>query len=348
MSLRVAHVNVASGYRGGERQTELLIRALAAHDVEQVLVARESSPLAQRLADVAVEVRTGSGIPLTAFRRTRGVDIVHAHEGRSVYAAWLRSIVSGTPYVVTRRVNNPLGTGVLTRSAYLRASCVACVAADIKRIVSSYDARIRTCVIHSSSSGLLVDPAAARAIRDRHAGKWLIGNVAALDNAQKGQEYIIEVARELSGSHPNLQFVLVGGGDDEDLLKEMAGALPNVTFTGFVDNVGDYLAAFDVFILPSNKEGIGGILLDAMDQSLPVIASRVGGLPEIVHNGDNGLLIEPRKSEQLRQAIIKLYDDPDLCGRLGAAGKSFAGAFTPAAMAEQYLQLYAAALRPAA
>jgi glycosyltransferase involved in cell wall biosynthesis len=138
--------------------------------------------------------------------------------------------------------------------------------------------------------------------------------------------------------------MLVGGGDDEAMLRERVGDLPNVTFYGFVDNVGDYLAAFDLFILPSNKEGIGGILLDAMDQSLPVIASRVGGLPEIVRDGDNGLLIEPRSPEQLQVAILRAYENPELCARLGQSGRAFASKFTAAAMAEQYLQLYARAM----
>ena len=72
------------------------------------------------------------------------------------------------------------------------------------------------------------------------------------------------------------------------MLKNAAAGLSNVMFTGFVDNVGDYLAAFDVFVLPSNREGIGSVLFDAMDRALPVVASRVGGVPDIVHDGENG------------------------------------------------------------
>ena len=86
--------------------------------------------------------------------------------------------------------------------------------------------------------------------------------------------------------------------------RSAAAGLSNLTFTGFVDNVGDYLAAFDVFILPSNREGIGSILLDAMEQGLPVVASRVGGVPDIVHDRKNGLLIDPASPAQLRDAIL--------------------------------------------
>ena len=337
--MRIAHINMARGYRGGERQAELLIRSLDELGQEQVLIARPNCPLAERLADAGIEIRGCSGL-IPAFRATRGVDVLHSHEGRGVYAGWLRNEVSGTPYVITRRVNNPLGDSWLTRRAYTRASAVASVAADVAGIVQAFDERIRSCVIHSSSSGLPVDPATARSIRDGFPGKWIIGNVGALDNDQKGQEYIIEVARRLQSSHPDFQFLLVGGGDDEAMLRELAADLPNVAFAGWVDNVGDYLAAFDLFILPSNKEGIGGILLDAMDRALPIVASRVGGLPEIVHDGDNGILIDPRSPDQLEQAIVRLYDDPDLRRALGARGREFARGFTADAMAEQYLDLY--------
>ena len=337
--MRIAHINMARGYRGGERQAELLIRALSGLGTEQVLIARANCPLAERLAGAGIEIRHCSGL-LSAFRATRGVDVVHSHEGRGVYGAWLRNEVSGTPYIITRRVNNPLGDSWLTRRAYTRASFVASVAADVARIVEAFDARIRSCVIHSSSSSLPVDPATAEAIRKDFPGKWIIGNVGALDNAQKGQEYIIEVARRAVDSHPQFQFLLVGGGEDEAMLRELATGLPNVAFAGWVDNVGDYLAAFDLFILPSNKEGIGGILLDAMDQALPIVASRVGGLPEIVSDGVNGILIDPRSPEQLEQAILRLYEDPDLRRAMGARGREFSRDFTADAMAARYLELY--------
>jgi glycosyltransferase involved in cell wall biosynthesis len=77
-----------------------------------------------------------------------------------------------------------------------------------------------------------------------------------------------------------------------------------------------------------------------MDRALPIIASRVGGLPEIVEDGKNGLLIEPRQPDQLEQAILRLYDDPDLRRTMGARGREFSRDFTAAAMAERYLDLY--------
>jgi glycosyltransferase involved in cell wall biosynthesis len=124
------------------------------------------------------------------------------------------------------------------------------------------------------------------------------------------------------------------------MLQAAAADLTNVTFTGFVDNVGDYLAAFDVFILPSNREGIGSILFDAMERGLPVVASRVGGVPDIVHHEVNGMLIDPANPKQLREAILVLRAAPDLRRKYGERGRELAKPFTGEAMWRKYFALY--------
>ena len=126
------------------------------------------------------------------------------------------------------------------------------------------------------------------------------------------------------------------------MLKNAAMGSKNITFAGFVENVGDYLAAIDIFILPSNKEGVGGILLDAMEQRIPVVASRVGGIPEIVHDGENGILIDPRSPEQLKAAILRLRDSIQLRLALSDRGYRLVKGFTAKVMAQKYLNLYQA------
>ncbi len=340
MSAKVVHVNTARGYRGGERQTELLIRGIASCNVQQALVARRGGPLAAKIRGLGIEVREVGGNVVSVTRAIRDASLVHVHEGRSVYAAYLRSLLSGTPYVVTRRVNNPIRDHWLAHKAYRSAACVAAVAPQVAEIVRHYDAEIPVRVVHSGSSGLSVDEQRVAAIRGPYEGKLLVGHVGALDNGQKGQEFIITVARELERTHPDVQFMLVGGGEDESMLKAAAAGLSNLTFAGFVDNVGDFLASFDIFVLPSNREGIGSILLDAMEQALPVVASSVGGVPDIVRHGENGLLIEPGNPGQLRDAILLLRDDAALRRRYGEQGRAFARDYTAEAMWRKYLAIY--------
>jgi glycosyltransferase involved in cell wall biosynthesis len=340
MPAKIVHVNTARGFRGGERQTELLIRGLASCNVQQALVARRAGLLAARIRDLGIEVREVTGGVWSVARASRDASLIHVHEGRSVYAAFLRSLLSGTPYVITRRVNNPIRDHWFAHKAYSRAACVAAVAPQVAAIVRAYDTAIPVRVVHSGSSGLGVDARQAAAIRSALAGKLIVGHVGALDNGQKGQEYIIAVARELERAYPDVHFMLVGGGDDESMLKAAAAGLSNLTFTGFVNNVGDFLAAFDIFILPSNREGIGSILLDAMEQGLPVVASSVGGVPDIVHHERNGLLIEPANPAQLRDAILRLREDATLRRSYGERGRELAKDFTAEAMWRKYLALY--------
>jgi glycosyltransferase involved in cell wall biosynthesis len=338
--MRIAHVNVARNYRGGERQTELLIRELAGQGVEQRLVARRGGALAQRLDDIAIDIRLVSGHLPGVVGSTRAVDVVHVHEGRSIYAAWLRHLLSGTPYIATRRVNNPIRDHGIAHRAYRSAACVVAVAPQVADIVKSFDAGITTNVILSSSSGFVPDPAQVQAIRRRFSGKFVVGHVGALDIRQKAQDVIISAARLLQADHPDIHFVLVGGGSDAAALKKQASGLDNLSFTGFIDNVGDYLAAFDIFILPSRKEGIGSILFDAMNQGLPLIATPVGGVPAIVHAGENGLLIDVDAPDQLAGAVTRLAADQSLRDRLGANGRRISVGSTPSQMAASYLDLY--------
>lgn len=336
----LCHLNLARGYRGGERQTELLIRWLAETGVAQAAVVRRGEALARRLGDVpGLDLRPAPGHALAACFAARGGALLHAHETHGAQAACLRNLVSGTPYVVTRRVSNVPRRDPFTRRVYRRAAAVAAVAGSVARRVEDYAPGTRTTVIHSAVSQLPVDPARVADLRRRYSGRFLVGQVGALDEKTKGQTYLIEAARGL-GELADLTVLLIGGGRDEALLRARAADVPVVELTGFVEDVGNWLSVLDVLVLPSMMEGIGGILLDAMQFGLPVVASRVGGLPEIVHDGVNGLLVEPRDVAGLQAAIRRLYGEPALRRRLGEAGREFVSAFTPANMAASYLALY--------
>jgi glycosyltransferase involved in cell wall biosynthesis len=342
----IAHVNVARNYRGGERQTELLMRELDVRGVSQKLVARRGSPLAERIRKAGIEVCEVSGHVPGVVRATRAVDLIHVHEGRSIYAAYLRHCLTRTPYIATRRVNNPIGDHFFAHRAYRAAARVVAVAPQVADVVREFDPGVRISVILSSGSELTADPQTVRTIRANVGNGFIVGHVGALDNDQKAQDTIIETARLLADSEPDIQFVLVGGGQDEGMLRGLASGLDNLTFTGFVNNVGDFLGAFDVFILPSRREGIGSILFDAMEHSLPVIATPVGGVPRIVVEGQNGFLIDVERPDLLADRILRLKSNPELRGTMGAVGRQMAVGHTPREMADAYLRVYRSIVDP--
>jgi glycosyltransferase involved in cell wall biosynthesis len=137
-----------------------------------------------------------------------------------------------------------------------------------------------------------------------------------------------------------VHFVLVGEGRDEQRFRRAAAGLDNVAFAGFVDNVEDYLAAFDVFVYPSLFEGLGSSLLDAMAFGLPIAASNVGGIPEVVEDGVNGLLIPPDDPGALVTALKRLLADAGLRDAMARANRARAAEFDTGRMTSAYESIY--------
>lgn len=337
----LTHLNLARGYRGGERQTELLIRGLSALGWSQTLVARGGEPLAARCRDIpGLTIRATGGLLPSAALALRGAGLVHSHEGRGVQAAWLLHRLGGAPYVITRRVEKgPSGT-LFNRTMYRDAARVVAISAAIRDRLRDFEPRLSPRVIPSAAADLHPDPAVAAALRAKFGGDFIVGHVGALDDSHKGQLQIIELARRLAARQPGIRFVLVGSGRDESMLRAAALGLGNVVFAGQVDNVGDHLAAFDLFLYPSRHEGLGSILLDVLAAGLPVVATAVGGIPEIIASDEHGVLVRPDDVDGLEQAVLCFQADPALRERMARANRERARQFTAGAMTARYAALY--------
>ncbi len=340
-TIELCHINLAPGFRGGERQTELLIRALAPSLPRQRLIARAGSPLLERLADVSRVELTAVRGRLAAVAAMRGARLVQAHETHGAQAALIRERIFGTPYVITRRVAGRPSQSRVTRAMYVRAARVVAVSTAVSHVLEAYEPALACAVVADACAGLTADPEWVRAFRARHAGRFVVGHIGAYVAAHKGQDVLLEVAARLRTLRPDVHFVFVGAGRDEAALRAAAAALPNVTLAGWADNVGDYLAAFDLFAFPSLHEGLGSILLDAMEFGLPIVANAVDGIPEIVEQGVNGLLVPPRDAAALTDAVVRLRDDAAERGTMAAANRVKAREFGAARMAERYLEVYA-------
>ncbi len=152
----------------------------------------------------------------------------------------------------------------------------------------------------------------------------VIGAVGRL-NPQKGYSNLIEAAPAILKNHPETFFVFVGEGRERNRLEGLAdslGVLKACRFPGFMPEVPRAYSTFDLFALPSVYEAFGIVLLEAMAAGLPVVASRVGGIPEIVSDGESGLLVSPGDPEELSRAIDRLLSDPDLAVKLALEGKN--------------------------
>src|SRR5210317_224825 len=310
----ICHLNLAPGYRGGERQTQLLIRELARRGYEQRLVARRGGELPRYCDDIeGLDIRLVASNPIAAALAVLGSRVAHSHEGRSTYSGLIANWLFGIPYVITRRVVAPQSASFLRSLAHNRAAVVAITRATARELQVRHP-NIEPVIIPSVPAGFDFDEANVAEIRDARPGKKLIGHVGALDHSTKGQSTIIEVAHMAADLHPEWHFILCGDGKDRVRFRDEIGDLPNIDMVGWIDNVGDYLQAFDLFVFPSLHEGLGSSLLDAMQFGLPIVASNVGGIPDIVEDGANGHLVEPENAEQLLEGIRAILADTS--GRL--------------------------------
>ena len=168
----------------------------------------------------------------------------------------------------------------------------------------------------------------------------LLGTVSRLDPA-KGIEVLLEALPQVEDA----ALVVIGDGPQRAALESLAARLglsARVYWAGFQPDVTRWLLAFDLFVQPSHYEGLPTTVLEAMAAGLPVVATAVGGTPEVVVDGVTGLLVPPRDSAALAQAIAALLRDPELRGRMGKAGRErVAQHFSVERMVRKTERLYA-------
>ena len=339
--MHICHINLARGFRGGERQTLLLIKGLSKRNIKQSLICRKNDRLAEKANELdSLNIVSIDKPFLFNSLNTKHCDLMHAHEGRASHFAFYSHLATKRPYVISRRIPNIPKSSAPTTFVYKSAEKIIALSHAIKSNLLNYHNELDIDVIPSMCSDLTTNQSNVDQLRRKYQGKTLIGHIGALVNHHKGQQTIIHAARELAISHPNMHFLLLGDGRDEVWLKEQASLLSNVEFVGFVDNVGDYLKLFDLFVFPSNEEGFGSILLDAMQFRVPIIASKVDGIPDFIEHRKNGLLIEPGSSRQLVDSIIELSGNKILQEKLVQQGEKTVEKHSADLIAAAYLEVY--------
>jgi L-malate glycosyltransferase len=226
--------------------------------------------------------------------------------------------------IIFRRVSFPLRKRRFTRFKYTWG--IDCIVAISKSICSQLQigglsaSKIR--IVYEGIDLSLYRQNTGRKLR-RPEDPVVIGTIAHL-SPEKGLNFLIEAASQIPDVNKRLRFVIVGSGHCLQELKALAQtkSLQDIfQFAGFHTNIFNYLKAFDIFVLPSLSEGLSSAILEAMANSLPIIATDVGGIPELVQNGDGGLLVAPADPAALACAIQHLADNPEIAQRMGLRGR---------------------------
>jgi glycosyltransferase involved in cell wall biosynthesis len=278
-------------------------------------------------------------------------DIVHTHSSKAGFLGRLAARLAGVRHIVHTPHGhifdgyfNPVATKTFIGLERLAARWT-------HRFVTLSDEEVRDHLRHGIGrpeqfvtipSGVDLDSIAQAAPVHFAGSRPVIGTVARLVPI-KGIAHLIDAAPAILAGFPAARFLIVGDGESRPALEARAQALgiaDRTVFAGFRQDAAAAMAGMDVFVLPSLNEGMGRVLVMAMALGKPIVATRVGGIPELLGDGEAGLLVPAADPAALAEAVLALLRDPDLARRLAEAGRSRAPRYGAQTMVDSLAALY--------
>lgn len=358
--MKLVHIEAGRHLYGGARQAAYLIRALAARGLDNVVVCTQGSAIGRSLRGLPrveiVEWPLHGDLDLALPGRLRRLlqasrpDLVHVHSRRGADSFGGRAArAAGVPAVLTRRVESAepgFWLGIKLRP-YTAVVAISQAVRDELAVRAGID-RSAIRLIPSAVDGELFRPDAAARARllerfDLPEGAFILATAAQLI-ARKGQDFVLDIAAHLQSRRPEFRWLLFGRGPGRARLERRARRLglgDTLRFCGFVTDWCQVLPGLDLLLHPARREGLGSVVLEAMSAGVPVLASAVGGLVDVVETGADGRLLPPDDTQAWTAAIVELADDTRQRRRLGEAARRKAGTvYTIARMTDRYLELY--------
>ncbi len=358
--LKILHVESGRHLYGGALQVVHILAGLKQRGFDNLLacptdsaIARAAAPHAEILempmggdADAGMVAR----LVRTAHRHRPDLMHLHSRRGADLWGG-IAARVTGTPCVLSRRVDNPEPRWLVSAKYGLYDHVIA-ISEGIRNVLISEGLSPRhvTCVrsaVDAARWTAPVDRNAFRAEFDLPQDALTIGMVAQLI-PRKGHRHLLDALERLVADFPQLHVLVFGKGPLEGELRadiearRMAG---RVRLAGFRDDLPRWLGGLDILAHPADREGLGIAVLQASAAGVPVVAARAGGLPEAVEDGVTGLLTPPGDVAALAAALHRLAADPALRRRMGEAGRARIQAkFSLDAMVDGNLAVYHACL----
>jgi glycosyltransferase involved in cell wall biosynthesis len=286
-------------------------------------------------------------------------DIVHTHSSKAGILGRLAAKIAGVPYIV----HTPHGHvfyghfGILASKIFLWVERIFSKFTDRMVALSNGEkndyVKLTVCPpeklfkIHSGVDlKQFMQPNGNRVEKRRSLGLDQNGAVIGFVGwllPIKGPAYLLKAMAHIWPDHPTASLVMVGKGElDVDLRAQALRMNANgkVKFLGWREDIDEIMPVFDLLVLPSLNEGMGRVLVEAMAAGKPVVASEVGGIPDLVKHGETGYLVRPADEKALANGIKKLLNDPERAGQMGQRGKEYCRQFSLEAMIEKLDDLY--------
>jgi glycosyltransferase involved in cell wall biosynthesis len=278
-------------------------------------------------------------------------DIVHTHSSKAGFLGRLAARRAGVRHIVHTPHGHvfggyfsPLETRLYVilerRAARWTGRIITLTDAEARQHLALRIGRLEQFV--TIPSGIDLDAVLSAPPAHLVSGRLVIGAIGRLAPV-KGHQQLIEAAPDILRRFPDARLLLVGDGELRPALEKRAetlGLADRIIFAGFRQDVPSIIAGMDLVVLPSLNEGMGRVLVMAMAQGKPIVASRVGGVPELLGEGEAGVLVPPGDSRALADAICELLENPSGARALGEAGRRRAPRYSAEAMIAALTKLY--------
>ncbi|MFL0810436.1 MAG: glycosyltransferase family 4 protein [Agarilytica sp.] len=356
MSLKVMHVEAGRHLYGGALQVFYLMRELHVLGVENVLVCPQGSDIARESKSVATVCETPMkgdldftlSLRIKKLAKQHQCDILHAHSrrGADVWTGFAADF-SSIPAVLTRRVDNPEAPW-LAKFKVKKYQKVTAISHGIREVMLQAGVSPeKVTTIHSAVDQEKFRPEKSEKafrkrfdLREEHP---VIGVIAQLIE-RKGHRYLFDIAPRVLQKFPYLKILIFGKGPQKDALETQVkelGISHAVSFVGFQADMETIIPNLDLVVHPALMEGLGVSLLQASACEVPIVAAASGGIPEIVRDKENGLLVPAADSEALFDALTLLLEDKQMREDFGKCGRRIVESeFSTKTMAQAYVALY--------
>ncbi len=334
-NISILHLDSEASWRGGQQQASYLHSGLIRNGINSYFLCKKGSELSKYFENHKIQYATlpfssefdlASSFKIASFARQHNIDVIHCHDSHSHSLGLISKFFYQKPALIsTRRVLFNIQKNYLSKKKYSsdKLDRIVCVSNAIKNVMicDGIDESKLTVINDGIDLSKFNNSSSEKLIAEYKiiSNSTVIGTIAAFTK-EKDYPNLLSAAKMVIASSPRCVFIALGDGDDLEKMQGLAvqyGISENFIFTGFKSNVGDYLKLFDIFVLNSKSEGLGSSILDAMAVGLPIVATNVGGIPEIVEDKFNGLLVESENPESLAKAINNLVNDKYYRQQLG-------------------------------
>ena len=292
--------------------------------------------------------------------REEKFDIVHTHTAKAGLLGRIAAWLAGVPFII----HSPHGHNFygyfgpfLSKIIVILERFVSCFTSKIivstklekEDLVSFKVARPEKIVVFNSGvelenyKDIVIDSKELRNQLKLEKDKPIVGMIGRLEPV-KGPQYFIEAAKLVIENFPEVAFLIIGEGSLRNELEmqcKNANILERIVFTGWREDIPELLSTIEILALPSLNEAVGRILIEAGASGVPVVASNVGGVPQIVNNNQTGILVPPKDPYAMAQAIVSLLKDKEKRKKMGQAAQKWVDIkFSTHTMFKQISNLY--------